>query len=185
MIDTPLKLVSLLGQPIGTLRIGALALAARTEEVARNRHLAKRTALPLVLCEYLESAGYEVGEAELAVAVDALERVRRGEALPAIQIRVGSRTDYQENGLAISNGKYHREGKSDPMVATLDSPNTIAFFEAERIYPDVAAQRWYERLVGLDDHKASLLSELEMLLYPERLEQWSKRYHGGQGLRSL
>ncbi len=117
------------------------------------------------------------------MAVDALGRVRRGEALPAIQIRVGSRTDYQENSLVISNGKYHREGKSDPMVATLDSPNTIAFFEAERIYPDVAAQRWYERLVGLDDHKASLLIELEMLLYPERLEQWSKRYHGGQVLR--
>src|SRR5258708_38602373 len=69
------------------------------------------------------------------------------------------------------------------MVASLDSPNMIAFFEAERIYPDVAAQRWYERLVGLDDHKARLLIELEMLLYPERLEQWSKRYHGGQVLR--
>src|SRR5258708_36037601 len=69
------------------------------------------------------------------------------------------------------------------MVASLDSPNMIAFFEAERIYPDVAAQRWYERLVGLDDHKARLLIELEMLLYPERLEQWRKRYHGGQVLR--
>ncbi len=136
-----------------------------------------------MLREYLEGAGYEIGEAELAAAVNALERMRRGEALSAIQIRVGSRTDYQENGLANSNGKYHIEGKSDPMVATLDSPNMIAFFEAERVYPDIAAQRWYERLVGLDDHKARLLIELEMLLYPERLEQWSKRYHGGQVLR--
>jgi len=183
MTDTPLQLVSLLGQPLGTLRIGALALAARAEEVARSRRLAKRTALPLVLREYLEGAGYEIGEAELAAAVNALERMRRGEALSAIQIRVGSRTDYQENGLANSNGKYHIEGKSDPMVATLDSPNMIAFFEAERVYPDIAAQRWYERLVGLDDHKARLLIELEMLLYPERLEQWSKRYHGDQVLR--
>ncbi len=183
MTDTPLQLVSLLGQPLGTLRIGALALAARAEEVARSRRLAKRNALPLVLREYLEGAGYEIGEAELAAAVNTLERMRRGEALSAIQIRVGSRTDYQENGLANSNGKYHIEGKSDPMVATLDSPNMIAFFEAERVYPDIAAQRWYERLVGLDDHKARLLIELEMLLYPERLEQWSKRYHGGQVLR--
>ena len=183
MRDTPLQLVSHLGQPIGTLRIGALALAAKAEEVARNRRLAKRTALPLVLREYLESAGYQVGEAELTGAVDALERVRRGEALPAIQIRVGTCTDYRENGLAHSNGKHHSEGKREPMVASLDSPNMIAFFEAERIYPDVAAQRWYERLVGLDDHKARLLIELEMLLYPERLEQWSKRYHGGQVLR--
>jgi len=168
---------------MGTLRIGALALATEAEEVARNRRLAKRTALPLVLREYLESAGYQVGEAELTGAVDALERVRRGEALPAIQIRVGTCTDYRENGLAHSNGKHHSEGKREPMVASLDSPNMIAFFEAERIYPDVAAQRWYERLVVLDDHKARLLIELEMLLYPERLEQWSKRYHGGQVLR--
>src|SRR5437588_12975664 len=100
MTDTSLQLVSSLGLPIETLRIGALALAAEAEEVARDRHLAKRTALPLVLREYLESAGYEVGEAELAVAVDALERVRRGEALPAVQIRAGSRTNYRENGLA-------------------------------------------------------------------------------------
>src|SRR5437867_3599645 len=120
MTDTSLQLVSSLGLPIGTLRIGALTLAAKAEEVARNRHLAKRTALPLVLREYLESAGYEVGEAELAVAVDALEKVRRGEALPAIQIRVGSHADYQENGLAHSNGKHHSERKREPMVATLD-----------------------------------------------------------------
>ena len=184
MTDTPLQLVGPPGQPMGTLRIGALALAARAEEVARSRRLAKRTALPVVLREYLESAGYEVGEADLAAAADAIERVRRGEALPAIQIQVRSRTDGQENGLAHGNSKYHLEGKSDPMIPTLDPPNMIAFFEAERIYPDSAAQRWYERLVGLDDHKAQLLIELEMLLYPERLEQWSKRYHGGQVLRA-
>src|SRR5712692_9078520 len=100
MTDTSLQLMSSLGQPIGTLRIGALALAAKAEEVAHSRRLAKRTALPLVLREYLESAGYQVGEAELTGAVDALERVRRGEALPAIQIRVGTCTDDRENGLA-------------------------------------------------------------------------------------
>lgn len=183
MTDTPVQLVGPLGQPIGTLGIAALALASKAEEVARDHHLAKRTALPLVLREYLESAGYEVGEAELAAAVDALERVRRGEALPAIQIRVGSSADYRKNGFAHSSRKHHIERKREPMVATLDSPNMISFFEAERIYPDVTAQRWYERLVGLDDHKARLLIELEMLLYPERLEQWSKRHHTGQVLR--
>lgn len=183
MTDTPLQLIRSPGQPIGTLRIGALALAARAEEVARRRRLAKRTALPLVLREYLESVGYEIGEAELDAAVGALERVRRGEALPAIQIQVCSGIGRKDGGIAHSNGKYHIEGKSDPMVATLDSPNMVAFFEAERVYPDSAAQQWYERLVGLDDHKARLLIELEMLLYPERLEQWSKQYHGGQVLR--
>src|SRR6266571_5644640 len=183
MRDTPLQLVSHLGQPIGTLRIGALALAARAEEVARSRRLAKRTTLPLVLHEYLKSVGYEIGEAELDAAVGALEKVRRGETMPVIQIQVRSGIDRMESGLAHANGKYQIEGKSDRMEATLDLPNMIAFFEAERVYPDIAAQRWYERLVGLDDHKALLLIELEMLLYPERLEQWSKRYHGGQVLR--
>src|SRR6266700_3492505 len=183
MPDTSLQLVSLLGQPLGTLRIGALALAARAEEVARSRRLAKSTALPLVLREYLESAGYEIGEVELDAALGALERVRRGEALPAIQIQVRSSIDRKDNGFAYANGKYHIEGKSDLMVATLDPPNMIAFFEAEHIYPNIAAQRWYERLVGLDDHKARLLIELELLLYPERLEQWSKRYHSGQVLQ--
>jgi AAA+ superfamily predicted ATPase/predicted DNA-binding protein len=168
---------------MGTLGIAALALVSKAEEVARDQHLAKRTALPLVLREYLESAGYEIEEVELTAAVEALERVRRGEALPAIQIRVGSGIDYRKNGLAHSSGKHHIERKREPMVATLDSPNMISFFEAERIYPDVAAQRWYERLVGLDDHKARLLIELEMLLYPERLEQWSKRHHAGQVLK--
>ncbi len=183
MTDTTLQLASRLGQPIGTLRIGALALTARAEEVARSRRLAKRTALPLVLREYLASAGYEIGEEELDAAVSALERVRRGETMPVIQIQVRSGIDRMESGLAHANGKYQIEGKSDRMEATLDLPNMIAFFEAERVYPDIAAQRWYERLVGLDDHKALLLIELEMLLYPEHLEQWSKRYHGGQVLR--
>ncbi len=109
MTDTSLQLVSSLGQPIGTLRIGALALAARAEEVARSRRLAKRTALPLVLREYLESAGYAIGEAELDAAVSALERVRRGEALPAIQIQVYSGINRKESSLAQANGKYHVE----------------------------------------------------------------------------
>src|SRR5260370_6887071 len=113
MTDTPLQLVSSSGQPMGTLRIGALASATEAEEVARNRRLAKRTALPLVLREYLESAGNQVGEAELTGAVDALERVRRGEALPAIQMRVGTCTDYRGNALAHSTAKHHTQPQTD------------------------------------------------------------------------
>jgi AAA+ superfamily predicted ATPase len=40
-----------------------------------------------------------------------------------------------------------------------------------------------EHSPGLDDHKEKLLLELEMLLYPERLERWSKRHHGGVVLK--
>ena len=69
------------------------------------------------------------------------------------------------------------------MVATLNTPTILPFFEVERVYPDDAAKDWYERLVGLNDHKARLLIELELLLCPERLEEWSKHYHHGQILR--
>lgn len=53
-----------------------------------------------------------------------------------------------------------------------------SFFELEQTYPDEAARAWYERLVGLDEHKRRLLVELEILLFPERLERWSTEHHG-------
>jgi AAA+ superfamily predicted ATPase len=52
------------------------------------------------------------------------------------------------------------------------------FFEVERTYPNKEAHEWYERLVGIDQHKKRLLVELEVLLYPERLEAWSRKHHG-------
>ncbi len=52
------------------------------------------------------------------------------------------------------------------------------FFEAELTYPDPLARARYDRLVGLDDHKRRLLLELELLLYPDRLEHWSRQHHG-------
>ena len=57
------------------------------------------------------------------------------------------------------------------------------FFEAERGYPDEAARNWYESLRGLDSHKERLLLELELLLYPGRLEAWSRRHHGREVLK--
>jgi SpoVK/Ycf46/Vps4 family AAA+-type ATPase len=52
------------------------------------------------------------------------------------------------------------------------------FFESERTYPDAAARAWYDRLVGLDEHKRQLLLELELLLFPGRLAAWSRQHHG-------
>jgi AAA+ superfamily predicted ATPase len=52
------------------------------------------------------------------------------------------------------------------------------FFEAERVYPNADARGWYDRLVGIDDHKSRLLLELELLLYPDRLAAWSREHHG-------
>ena len=53
-------------------------------------------------------------------------------------------------------------------------------FEEILDLPDPAAQRRYQRLVGLDDVKARLSAEGELLLFPDRLAEWSKRHHQQQ-----
>src|SRR5207302_214171 len=53
------------------------------------------------------------------------------------------------------------------------------FFEAERTYPNATARAWYDRLVGLDEHKRQLLLELELLLFPDKLEAWNRKHHTG------
>jgi AAA+ superfamily predicted ATPase len=69
-------------------------------------------------------------------------------------------------------------------VASLSTQQAgVGFFEAERVYPNEIAYDWYESLKGLDEHKEQLLLELELLLYPDRLEVWSKRHHGGKVLK--
>ncbi len=183
MSNIPIQLTGPFGEPVGTLRIGADALIAEAEETARSRNLTKRTALPLVLREYLTGAGYTIGERELSAAVEALEKVRRGERLPVVHVQIHLQDDHQANGVSRINGRHHTGGKNDPMVAALNTPTLLSFFEVERVYPDDTARNWYDRLVGLDDHKKRLLIELEMLLYPARLEEWSRRYHHGQLLR--
>src|SRR5262249_13814925 len=64
-----------------------------------------------------------------------------------------------------------------------DTSQVISFFEVERTYPDKNARAWYERLVGLDQQKQDLLIKLEMLLFPDKVEAWSRRHHGDRVLR--
>jgi AAA+ superfamily predicted ATPase len=53
------------------------------------------------------------------------------------------------------------------------------FFEEVETFPNSTARERYDSLVGLDDLKARLASEAELLLDPGRLEKWSKEHHGG------
>lgn len=179
MAGIPIELVGPRGEPIGQLQADGLSVIAASEDVARARNLSKRTTLPLVLHEYLEAAGYEVDEDALAKAARALDALRRGQAVPAIRVLVrppvergpGEPTEYfpQDDNMSIST--------------RMNRSQTLKFFEVEREYPDQAAREWYDRLVGLDVHKERLLVELEMLLFPERVESWSKQYHNGQILQ--
>jgi SpoVK/Ycf46/Vps4 family AAA+-type ATPase len=50
-------------------------------------------------------------------------------------------------------------------------------FEAVVEFPDQRARERYEGLVGLDDVKARLNKEAQLLLDPRSLDEWSRRFH--------
>ena len=179
MTDTPIYLVGLAGKPLGKLRPSVLELVAEAEEVARSRNLAKRTALPAFLDEYLETEGYRVAPDELKRAIADFNRVCRGEALSAIQIICTP----EQSTIADKSFENQFLKQRINMRANQTLPQVQQFFEVERVYPDDKAKTLYESLMGLDEHKERLLVELEMLLYPQRLEVWSRKHYQGRVLR--
>ncbi len=59
---------------------------------------------------------------------------------------------------------------------------TTGLFEEVREFPDPAAARRFDGLVGLDDVKERLRKEARLLLDPTSLDTWSQTHHG-QSLR--
>jgi len=163
--DIPIELSGADGQSYGRLRIGAFALAAEAERVAHDEHLAKRAAIPTMVRRYVEASGYSVEDGSLHKAVQDINIIRGGTNRDPLVIQVRP-----------AEGR-EPENRKMAMTALPAQSGVIDFFEAERTYPNDSARAWYERLVGLDEHKKRLLVELEMLLYPERLVSWSKRHH--------
>lgn len=178
MADIYIQLSAAGGEYLGRLRYGALAIIADAEQAAHDRHLSKRSALSVVLREQLEVAGFEVDDRELAAAVNKLNATRHGDKVARIDVEV---CRARENG-HIDGGADNKTGKHG-MTAKTDTSQVISFFELERKYPDENARKWYERLVGLDRQKNDLLVKLEMLLYPEKVEAWSRKHHGNRVLQ--
>lgn len=183
--DSPIFLVGLSGEPYGRLRHGALTLVTEAETRAMRENLAKSSAISTTLKEYIEDASYHVTADALQDALRLVQQVRRGDTVPYISVTVkngntsarrGEQTPGLDSGLIAKRG-------TSPMANPPRSSSGISFFEAERTFPNDDAQIWYESLKGLDDHKVKLLLELEILLYPERLEEWSKRHHKGAVLK--
>lgn len=164
------------GESLGRLRHGAFALIAEAEQVARNQKVTKRTALAAVLRDHLEDAGYAAGESEMSAAAADLDAARRGERVSSILVAVGDGSP-RAGGRPAGN-KQDPSKKVIPMSANANRSQVISFFEVERTYPNKEAHEWYKRLVGIDEHKKRLLVELEILLYPEELETWSRKHHG-------
>jgi SpoVK/Ycf46/Vps4 family AAA+-type ATPase len=173
----PIELVGPAGEPFGRLRSGAPEVIAEAENRARANNISKQTALSQVLREHLEGAGYRIEEPSFADALRLVEVIRKGGQVRTVPVVVRA----PSGGVPVeSDSKLVRgpwRGK-DNMTARQETSTAIKFFESERIYPNPEAQAWYERLVGLDDHKSRLLRELEMVLYPDHLEAWSSRHHG-------
>lgn len=191
MSDVPIHLIAPSGELVCTLGQGVLAMAAQAEAAARTEGIAKRRALPLTLRRSVRAAGCDIDEHRLEEISAEVEQIRRGKRPPALHIpviaRPGAGAGQPQHVTRRSDTPTPDEWRPDPMatVSNLSElPAGHRFFEAERDYPDDAARAWYERLVGLDEHKQRLVLELEMLLYPERLEQWSRTHHGGRVLQA-
>ena len=58
-------------------------------------------------------------------------------------------------------------------------PTINELFERRTTYPDFEPRERLGRLVGLDDHKASLTKILALLVNPVGLKRWVKKYHPG------
>lgn len=185
--DPPILLVGPKGEPFGRLRYGVSTLVSGAETRAVQENLAKSSAIAATLKEHIESAGYHVAADALQDALRLIQQVRRGEALSHVSVtvqRVNVPTRRSERTPLRLIPQKRTLQRATPLMAHPSSNSSgISFFEAERTFPNDDAHSWYESLKGLDDQKEKLLLELEMLLYPERLEEWSKRHHKGVVLK--
>lgn len=194
MQDAPIYVTDSQGATLGKLRTSALSLVDEAEELAREENLSKLSAIPRTLRQHIEEAGWPVSDQAVRSATRALGQVRRGETVARIEVPVssGDNQAVDSDPHARSDGQHRKhsdknikENNRDPMVNKRQAKQNgkpgsglLTFFETERTYPDEASRALYERLVGLDEHKERLLMELEMLLYPQRLEAWSREHHG-------
>lgn len=179
MKDVTIQLKGTNGEPIGNLRTSALEIIDKAEQEARNRNLSKNSALKTVLSEVLEQNGFEISDKNLSEAVEFLDSSRRGKSFSNLQFTV------QPNSIkGNGNGTNpFQKGKNNTPMTIKNNSELQNFFEIEKTYPDEHARSWYERLKGLDEHKDRLLLELEMILFPNLVEEWSRRHHKNQILK--
>lgn len=181
-MDAHVQLVTSTGEMLGRLRRSVLDLVAEGEEFARNNHLSKATGIGEVLKASISEAGYNLNQAGLNSLMRSIEHIRRGErcTVEAV-VQLGSAMPVGHEDGADNVRSARREKMTS--VPAKASATALSFFETERLYPNEDARAWYERLVGLDEQKRQLLLELQMLLYPQRLVEWSKKHHHHKVLR--
>lgn len=58
-------------------------------------------------------------------------------------------------------------------------PTVDDLFERRTLYPEATAKERFDRLMGLDEHKARLSKMLGILVNPEKLSSWFEHHHPG------
>jgi AAA+ superfamily predicted ATPase len=173
--DTHIDLMTADGGLIGRLRKSVLTIVAEAEHSARANSLSKSTAISHAITGEIQESGYNIAPDSLAEVCRAVELIRSGQA-----VKVSAVVARRTKQLAITQNEAPgsvRASRGSMQQQPSRTDSLLSFFEAERTYPDGAARAWYNRLVGLDDHKSRLLIELEMLLHPDAIVNWSKKHH--------
>lgn len=167
---TSIQLIGSGGVQLGKLPAGPNEIIAQAEQYAREHNMSKRRCFPILLKQHVTAAGYQMSDADIADGVKQLEAFREGNRVATIQLRAcldsAARTTSHS-----TVPEYKMSTKSASTIAS-------RFFEAEKSYPNPEARAWYDRLVGIDEHKQRLLLELELLLFPDRVAEWSRSKHG-------
>lgn len=161
-MGVPIIAVNSAGDRVSTLESDAVALVSRAEARSRRERKSKPQAVEDELCTVLQRAGIEVQPIRLHEAVQQLETLR--------QTGKGTEVRIVAKDIALPNGRPLPRRRDD--VA-----EDIQFFEVERVHPDATAAELYDRLIGIDEQKSKLLSELRFLLNPKFLQTWSTKHY--------
>lgn len=152
------------------LHESALDFAADVEGDPPAADLSRSEALALALRRLAAEAGAQVSETAVSAAVADVQRHRRSGGGGPVLLRADSRP----------TPIHPLRDMSRPARTSPPANEALRHFEAVRRFPDEAAGTLYAALAGLDDHKRQLLTELELLLYPDRVADWSRRCHGAE-----
>lgn len=143
------------------------------EENARRTGTTKRRSLFAAFKSSVQTAGYDITDSDMQAAMQVIDQLRSGKTAPCVQFSVQG----QNSEAAIPKSASTRVRNEQPTMTRSNNSTGLRFFENEQLYPNGNAATWFGRLVGIDEHKQSMLLELELLLKPELVEQWSKDHH--------
>jgi len=165
--DAYVQLVKGDGSPIQTLPTSIRNLILAAEARALKESIPTPEAIDFVLHTALTQAGVSVRPLHLSEAVQRLSRMRTTAQYEQLEISV--------------NSSEHGPAKVSPLHSTRQTTNVEPvfdnIFEPERRYPDSEALALFDRLAGIDEQKAALITELSLATNPERLNAWSQKHH--------